>query len=116
MFDVTVVMPQRLAHAYSEKQTRYTPLSDLVVDQAAHALPSVNLVVKPTGCVVLPVVFSVFGDLYDESFLDLKDLVSDGATSAIAPFLAASCKAIAVCASAVASASARKYACNRRVA
>ena len=116
MFDVTVVMPQRMAHAYSEKQTRYTPLSDMVVDQAAHALPSVNLVVKPTGCVVLPVVFSVFGDLYDESFLDLKDLVSDGATSAIAPFLAASCKAIAVCASAVASASARKYACNRRVA
>ena len=75
-----------------------------------------NLVAEPKECLVRPVVFSVFGDLYDESFLDLKDLVSDGATSAIAPFLAASCKAIAVCASAVASASARKYACNRRVA
>ena len=58
---------------------------------------------------VIPVVFSVFGDLYDESFQDLKDLASGEADLAITPFLAASCKAIAVCASVVASASAKMY-------
>jgi hypothetical protein len=109
MFDVTVVMPSRLAHAYSHKRTLYSPLAELVSDQAAHFLPSTNLAVKPSGCVVYPVVFSVFGDLYDDSFQDLKELVSGEAVLAITPFLAASCKAIAVCASLVASASAKMY-------
>ena len=43
------------------------------------------------GVLVIPVVFSVFGDLYDESFQDLKDLASGEADLAITPLLAASC-------------------------
>ena len=48
MFDVTVVMPSRLAHACSHKRTLYSPLADLVSDRAAHFLPSTNLAVKPS--------------------------------------------------------------------
>ena len=114
MFDITVVMPERMAHAYSDKMSRYKLLSEEVDGQAAVMVPSAaNLVTRPEGCQVFPVVFSVFGDMYDESYSDIKDLVSCGAESGVAPFLMASCKAIALCASAVAVATSKKYAGSR---
>ena len=117
MLDVTVVSPSRLAHAYSDKMTTYTPLSDLVEARRHHVQPSANLVMKPESCEVVPVVFSVFGDFHDESFSRLKGLVhqSSAADLSIAPFLSASCIEIAACASAVASASSKLYASNRRM-
>ena len=107
-------MPERMAHAYSDKMTKYKLLSEVVDSQAAVMVPSAaNLVARPEGCLVFPVVFSVFGDMYDESYSEVKDLVSCSAESGVASFLVASCKAIAWCASAVAVASAKKYAISR---
>ena len=120
VLDVTVVSPSRLAHAYSDKVTKYTPLSDLVEARRHYVQPSANLVLKPESCEVIPVVFSVFGDFHDESFSSLKRLVHQSSTAdlSIAPFLSASCIEIAACAlnaSAVASASSKLYASNRRM-
>ena len=98
--------------------TAHAPLPALasLVEQQGHSVrPTSRFAVKPVSCEVVPVVFSVFGDFHDESFALLKSFVhsSSVADSVLAPFLSASCIAIASCASAVASASAKLYGRNR---
>ena len=51
--------------------------------------------------------------MYDESYSEVKDLVSCSAESGVASLLVVSCKAIVWCASVVVVASAKKYAISR---
>jgi hypothetical protein len=115
VLDVTVVSPSRMAHGYSSKMTAYAPLASLIEQQGHSVRSTSRFAVKPVSCEVVPVVFSVFGDFHDDSFALLKSFVhsSSVADTVLAPFLSASCIAIASCASAVASASAKLYGRNR---
>jgi len=68
VLDVTVVSPSRMAHAYSSKVTAYAPLASLIEQQGHPARPPSRFAVKLVPCEVVPIVFSVFGDLHGGSF------------------------------------------------
>ena len=111
-FDVTVVMPSRMAHAYSDKTTRYRPMGDLAEDYCSrHSSPPAGFVSMPRSCKVVPLVFSVFGDMHDSSFSWCCDAVGElgAGENMVAPFLANSLMSIASCASAVFVASSKLY-------
>jgi hypothetical protein len=117
ILDVTVVMPSRLAFAHSSKISLYEKMGMLAQDYCSHhSTPPAGFVAMPTSCVVVPIVFSVFGDMHDESFSWLRTAASDNGcgVNLLAPFLSASCVAIASCASAVAVASSKMYAAAQR--
>ena len=85
---------------------------DSLIEQQGHSVrPTSRFAVKSVSCEVVPAVFSVSGD----SFALLKSFVhsSSVADTMLAPFMSASCIAIASCASVVASASAKLYGRNR---
>ena len=94
----------RLAFTHSDKHAEYDVMADMVVKYCTrHSSPPMGFVSMPKTCEVVPLVFSVFGDLHDESFSWLCKTASDNGcgVSLVAPFLSESCVAIASCASAV---------------
>ena len=120
ILDVTVVMPSRLAFAYSSKVSNYKKMGSMAQAYCSRystrSTPPAGFVAMPRSCDIVPIVFSVFGDMHDESFSWLRTAATDNGCDEklLAPFLSASCVAIASCASAVAVASSKMYAVAQR--
>jgi hypothetical protein len=77
--DVTIVMIKHMAMRAKEKKCKYKTSCDLMgrAGPLHLDLTRARLVAPPAGCCFVPIVFSVFGDLLDDSFDLLLDLVSD---------------------------------------
>ena len=109
LVDVTVTLIKNMATAAGDKRKRYSVLSDALDSASPKDLTFTGLLVPPQGCVVFPVVWSVFGDLLDDSWELLLSCVSRGSITFVSPLLLSSLKIIAKAASDVHSDSAARY-------
>jgi hypothetical protein len=94
LVDVTVVLIPNMLSAARGKESKYQILSDTLGAANPTNLTRSGLAVKPVCCEVVPVVWSVFGDLLDASWDHLLDCVPGRSVASLSQCLEES---LAIC-------------------